>query len=134
MAIDALDSWLKFAQYPAGLVAARVDRGEWRYMEFPPDFKPDRWEVGECTYESFVGFAGKKFRRAPDGQILLQNDACNNGGAADGYFEAYELLQKAGIEKPEYLAAAYKICDFAMKNQNEEGAFAKSRDEMSRTF
>lgn len=129
MAIDALDSWLKFAQYPAGLVAARVDRGEWRYMEFPPDFKPDRWEVGECTYESFVGFAGKKFRRAPDGQILLQNDACNNGGAADGYFEAYELLQKAGIEKPEYLAAAYKICDFAMKNQNEEGAFAKSWDE-----
>ena len=127
--IFRLFCWLRVGQYPDGHVAARLDWHPWRYMEFPADFKPDRWEVGEAMYESFVSFPGKKFRRAPDGQILLQSDACNNGGAADCYFEAYNLLKKAGIDKAEYLEAAYRICDFALKNQRESGAFYKSWDE-----
>lgn len=128
-ALEAHDSWLKFGRYPAGHVAARVDFDDWRYGEYPADFKPDRWKLGECSYETHMSFAGKKFRRAADGQILISNDACNIGGAADGYFEAYDLLQKAGIDKPEYLEAALGICDFALNNQDEEGAFAKSWDE-----
>ena len=129
MAIESLDSWLKFGAHPCGLLDARIDFDPWRYMDFPADYKPDRWAIGECTYESHIGFAGRKFRRAPDGRILLQHDACNNGGGADGYFEAYDLLHSIGIDKPEYLKAAYGICDFALTQQDENGAFAKSWDD-----
>lgn len=129
IAIDVHDSWLKFGKHEAGHIDARIDFDPWRYMDFAADYKPDRWKLGECAYESHIGFVGKKFRRAPDGQILLQNDACNIGTGADGYFEAYDLLQKAGIDKPEYLKAAYDICDFALRNQDENGSFAKSWDD-----
>ena len=129
IALDVHDSWLKFGKHEAGHIDARIDFDPWRYMDFTPDYKPDRWKLGECAYESHLGFVGKKFRRAPDGQILLQNDACNIGTGADGYFEAYDLLKEAGIDKPEYLKAAYDICDFALKNQDEEGSFAKSWDD-----
>jgi len=129
IALEVHDSWLKFGKHEAGHIDARIDFDPWRYMDFSADYKPDRWKLGECAYESHIGFVGKKFRRAPDGQILLQNDACNIGTGADGYFEAYDLLQKAGIDKPEYLAAAYDICDFALKNQDENGSFAKSWDD-----
>lgn len=128
-ALEVHDSWLKFGKHEAGHIDARIDFDPWRYMDFTADYKPDRWKLGECAYESHIGFVGKKFRRAPDGQILLQNDACNIGTGADGYFEAYDLLQKAGIDKPEYLAAAYDICNFALKNQDENGSFAKSWDD-----
>ena len=37
--------------------------------------------------------------RDPDGRRLYVNDACSNGTAADCYFEAYDLLKKAGIDK-----------------------------------
>ena len=109
IAIETHDSWLKFGRHAAGHIDARIDFDPWRYMEFPADYEPNKWEVGECTFETYKNFVGKKLRRAPDGQILLQNDACNIGTGADGYFEAYDLLQKAGIDKPEYLAAAYGI-------------------------
>lgn len=129
IAIDVHDSWLKFGKHEAGHIDARIDFDPWRYMDFAAGYKPDRWKLGECAYESHIGFVGKKFRRAPDGQILLQNDACNIGTGADGYFEAYDLLQKTGIDKPEYLKAAYDICDFALRNQDENGSFAKSWDD-----
>ena len=129
IALDVHDSWLKFGKHEAGHIDARIDFDPWRYMDFAPDYKPDRWKLGECAYESHLGFVGKKFRRAPDGKILLQNDACNIGTGADGYFEAYDLLKEAGIDKPEYLKAAYDICDFALNNQDEEGSFAKSWDD-----
>ena len=129
IAIEAHDAWLRFGKYEAGHLAANIDFGDWRYMEFPADFVPDRWSIGECTYESYKNYPGKKFRRAPDGQILLQNDACNLGTGADCYFEAYDLLQKAGIDKPEYLQTAYDICDFALRHQDADGMFAKSWDE-----
>ncbi|MBQ4556325.1 MAG: hypothetical protein IJA60_01590 [Clostridia bacterium] len=129
IALDVHDSWLKFGKHEAGHIDARIDFDPWRYMDFAPDYKPDRWKLGECAYESHLGFVGKKVRRAPDGKILLQNDACNIGTGADGYFEAYDLLKEAGIDKPEYLKAAYDICDFALNNQDEEGSFAKSWDD-----
>ncbi len=126
MAIEANDSWLKWGRFDAGHFAARIVRDPWRYETFPKDYQPDRYKCGECDYEMFKGFAGRNFRRAPDGKILLTHDACNSGTGAERYFEAYDLLKKAGIEKPEYLEAAYGACDFALKNQDEDGSLAKS--------
>lgn len=128
-ALEAHDSWLKEGQFPAGHFAARIVRDPWRYEPFDKDYVPDRWKCGECDYEMFKGFAGRKFRRAPDGKILLTHDACNSGTGAEGYFEAYELLKQCGIDKPEYLAAALRVCDFALQNQDGEGALAKSWDD-----
>ena len=129
MALESHDAWLKFGKFPAGHVAARIDFDDWRYMEFPADYEPDRWEVGECTYETYKNFVGKKLRRTADGKIALRNDICNIGTGADGYFEAYDLLKEIGIEKPEYLKAAYDICDFAIANQDENGMIPKSWDD-----
>ena len=129
IALEVHDSWLRAGRFPAGHVAARLDFDPWLNDDYPADYEPDRWKIGECTYETHLAWRGKTFRRDQNGRILLSHDACNNGGAADGYFEAYDLLKEAGIDKPEYLAAAYGICDFALQNQNAEGAFAKSWDE-----
>ena len=133
-AIEVLDAWLHFAKLPAGHIASQVDYDEWRYLPFPAGFEPDRWEVGEVSYESFKNRAGKKFRRAADGQILLSHDACNLGTGAEMYFEAYDLLKKADIEKPEYLRAALDICDFALERQSEDGCYAKSWDDDGNTL
>jgi len=125
-AIEVHDSWLKYGKHKAGHINARCDFDPWRYMEFPADYEPDKWELGECTYETYKNFVGKKFGRYPDGKIKLRHDACNIGTGADCYFEAYDLLKSIGIDKPEYLEAAYDICNFALKQQDEEGSFAKS--------
>lgn len=127
--IETLDAWLKFGKLPAGHLSAQVDYDDWRYMEFPEGFVPDMWEVGEVSYESFRNRAGKKFRRFADGQIRLACDACNEGTGAEMYFEAYDLLLKAGIKKPEYLKAALDVCDFAVQRQYEDGCYAKSWDD-----
>ena len=128
-AIEAHDSWLREGQFPAGHFAARIVRDPWRYEPFDKDYVPDRWKCGECDYEMFKGFAGRKFRRAPDGRILLTHDACNTGTGAEGYFEAYELLQKCGIDKPAYKAAALRACDFILQNQDADGSLVKSWDD-----
>lgn len=129
MAIEAHDAWLKYGEVRAGFLSAKVDYHPWRYYKFEADYVPDRWEHGEDQYESLINKAGAKFRRDADGKILLAQDACNIGTGADCYFEAYDMLKKAGIDKPEYLKAAYDTCDFVLKNQDEEGSFAKSWDE-----
>lgn len=134
IALEVHDSWLRAGRFPAGHVAARLDFDPWLNDSYPADYEPDRWKIGECTYETHLAWRGKTFRRDRNGRILLSHDACNNGGAADGYFEAYDLLKEAGIDKPEYLAAAYGICDFALQNQNDEGAFAKSWDESGKVL
>ena len=128
-ALEVHDSWLKFGKYGAGHIAARIDFDPWRYMQFPAGYEPNRFEVGECTYETYKNMAGKNPRRDSEGRIALSNDACNIGTGADGYFEAYDLLCEAGIDKPEYLKAAYDICDFALSQQDNEGSFAKSWDD-----
>lgn len=125
-ALEAHDSWLRDGQFPAGHFAARIVRDPWRYEPFDKDYVPDRWKCGECDYEMFKGFAGRKFRRAPDGKIYLTHDACNTGTGAEGYFEAYELLQSCGIDKPAYKAAALRACDFILQNQDEDGSLVKS--------
>ncbi len=126
MGIGAHDAWLKYGRRECGLLDASIDYGEWRKMEYPPDYQPDPWKLGEAQYEDHKAYGRRKFRRDKDGVIQLQIDACNNGGAAENYFEAYDLAKQAGIERPEYLEAAYGILDFALTQQNEQGRYAKN--------
>ncbi|HBG76183.1 MAG TPA: hypothetical protein DDW86_04415, partial [Clostridiales bacterium] len=44
-------------------------------------------------------------------------DACNLGGAAQGFFEAEELTRRAGISRPEYRETAMGICNFVRDAQ-----------------
>ncbi len=131
IALDAHDKWLEFGHRDAGHISVKVDYDPWRYVDFEKvtEADMDRYKLGECTFETYKNFKGKKLRRNADGQILFQNDACNLGTGADGYFEAYDLCKEAGIDKPEYLKMAYSICDFALARQDEEGQFAKSWDD-----
>ena len=133
MALEAHDSWIRKGRHPAGHITGRLDFDEWAYKEFDPDYVPDKWELGANIYESLTArylnnLAGKppKIVRDKDGRQFKGNDACNNGTAADCYFEAYDLLQKAGIDKPEYLDMAYGICNHALQTQAESGAYAKA--------
>ena len=131
IAVKAHDNWIQFGRRNAGHLGANIDYDPWRYVDFEKvtDDDIDRWKLGECMFEGYKNLKGKKFRRAADGQILIQNDACNLGTGADRYFEAYDLCKKAGIDKPEYLKTAYSICDFALARQDAEGSFAKSWDD-----
>ena len=126
MGIGAHDAWLKYGRRECGLLDASIDYGEWRRMQYPSDYQPDPWKLGEAQFEDHKAYGGRKFRRDENGVIELQIDACNNGGAAENYFEAYDLARKAGIDKPEYLDAAYGILDFALGQQSEEGRYAKN--------
>ncbi|MBR5011134.1 MAG: hypothetical protein IKY12_01100 [Clostridia bacterium] len=133
MALEAHDSWIKKGRHPAGHITGRLDFDEWAYREFDPNYIPDKWELGENIYENLTNrylnnLEGKppKIVRDKDGRQFRGNDACNNGTAADCYFEAYEMLKGVGIEKPEYLDMAYGICNYALKTQDESGAYAKA--------
>ena len=126
--IGAHDNWIKHNTLECGILGVKVDYDPWRKVDFEnmklEDI--DRYSIGECMYETYRNFMGKKLRRNADGLVDFQHDACNLGTGADGYFEAYDLLKQLGIEKPEYLKAAYDICDFAIERQDEEGSYAKS--------
>ena len=131
IAIRAHDNWIKFGKRDAGHISVKIDYDPWRYVNFETlkEEDIDRYKMGECMYETYKNFIGKKLRRNEQGQIIFQNDACNLGTGADCYFEAYDLLKKAGIDKPEYLKTALSICDFALARQDEEGSYAKSWDD-----
>lgn len=91
----------------------------------------DTWYFPEGMLEGIIcrRIGKPKPAPAPDGKPRLPgNDACNLGTGAEGFFEAYDLLQSIGIDKPEYLRMALKTCDFALESQDENGAFAKSWD------
>ena len=131
MALEAHDAWLKYDVPKKKFISANK-------MKYHPWFQLpletmtaddiDIWETGDDQYESLYNNVGKKQIRDAEGKILERNDACNLGTGADGYFEAYDLLQKIGIDKPEYLKAALDTCDFALESQDENGSFAKSWD------
>ena len=93
-----LDSWLKYAMSPAGVVNSYYDPKQVRTLE-----------------------------------------ACDLGTAGCGYFEAAELaerLKAKGVfpfnfgeldeRVKSYRKAAFDVCDFAIRVQDREGAFAKS--------
>ena len=128
LALDVQDSWLKSTVTGGKFLSAIINYpGANPYNELPLDKMSrddvDRWTLGEIYYENAVDKAGK-----PKSSSRNRHDACNIGTGAEGYFEAYDLLKSIGIEKPEYLKAAYDTCDFALKSQAENGSFAKSWD------
>lgn len=130
MALEVLDSWIKRGKHPAGHITSRLAFDEWAYKPVPLDREPDKWELGENMFESqysqYLQGTSLKVLRDTDGRRMYQNDACNNGTAAECYFEAFDMLSSVGIDKPEYYETAMGICDFAMKSQGADGIFAKS--------
>lgn len=84
MGFSVLDSWIKYASLPIGVVHSYYDPGQVRYLE-----------------------------------------ACNLGTAGVEFFEAYDLSVELQEERKSYLDAAFAICDFAVRVQNENGTFAK---------
>lgn len=132
MALETHDAWIRHAVVQKGLFLSRVDRGEEMYLSYDENTKLDPWLYGEDTLETMRGrvLRNKKapLRRNPDGSLYVYTDACNLGTGADMYFEAYDMLQKAGISKPEYLQLALDVCDFAMRYQDEAGSYAKKWD------
>ncbi|MCE5343559.1 MAG: hypothetical protein LLF96_08280 [Eubacteriales bacterium] len=53
-------------------------------------------------------------------------DACNLGMAALQMMEAFDLARQAGMNRPEYLASARAICDFAVSVMGLDGRLGKS--------
>lgn len=53
-------------------------------------------------------------------------DACNLGAAALQLMEGYDLAKRAGKDRPEYLAAAQAVCDFALSAMEAGGRIGKS--------
>ena len=70
-----------------------------------------------CHYDYLIGLEDPKTE---------VQDACNLGHAAAGYFEAYDLAARCGLNRPEYRAAALGVCDFAVKAQRADGRFGKA--------
>ncbi len=130
MALEVHDKWLEYGQMQPGLLLQRLDYTPHQYLDYE-HMKPEdlnRWEMGDDNYENAINMIllGKFFERHPDGSRAWHIDACNHGTVTDGYFEAFELLQKAGVDKPEYLKAAIDACNFAMGMQLEDGSFPKN--------
>ena len=128
--MDVLDAWLRHTGPDQKFLSARIN-----YPKTSPspmlDLEKmskediDPWDFGEAELEGILEQAGKP---RPPHRTPAAHDACNLGTGAEGYFEAYDLLQKIGTDKPEYLKAALDTCDFALSSQDANGAFAKSWD------
>ena len=134
MALEVQDAWLKYARPMPGIIGNRLDFTERRFHRFE-NMKVedvDRWMYGDDNYESIVNSivmgTAKKVKRDADGAKIWNYDACDHGTCADGYFEAYEMLKKLGIEKKEYFDAAIAACDFTLSLQYEDGSYPKSWD------
>ena len=132
MALAAHDAFIKYGMPQKGLFKSRVELHERMWFSYDEDMVLDTWKYSEDLLESMRGLkirnAKTPLRRNPDGSLYVYCDACNIGTGAEGYFEAYDLLQKAGIDKPEYLQVALDVCDRALSNQYPDGSFAKSWD------
>lgn len=129
LAIESLDKWLEHGETKGKFLASKItDNEPMRIFPFETTKELDRWEWGDDMYESAMNRLGKKVERDEKGRTLITHDACNLGTGADCYFEAYDMLKSIGIDKPAYLEAAFKTCDFALQSQDEFGSFAKSWD------
>ncbi len=130
IALEVHDAWLKYTETNGSFLSAKMGYLPSLLLPFETMTAEDvdRWEWGEDQYESVLNKVGKPQLRDEKGRVLIRHDACNLGTGAEGYFEAYDLLQKIGIDKPEYLKAAFDTCDFALANQDENGCFAKAWD------
>jgi len=128
LGIEALDKWIEYGETKGRFLASKVnDNFPLRIIRFEDMKREDVsvWEWGEDQSESILQRVGKPVKRDENGRTFLSHDACNLGTGADCYFEAYDMLKSIGIEKPAYLEAAFQTCDFALSQQDEQGAFAK---------
>ncbi len=132
MALEALDTWQSRCVLPAGHIKVRFDFNPKDY-DPDPSVMPDKWDYGENRFENLFNIylhgTAHNFALDENGNRLFRIDACNNGTAANCYFEAYDMLKEAGIDKPEYEKLALGICDFALKTQSENGCYAKTWDD-----
>lgn len=85
-------------------------------------------EMGFKVWESWLGLAkasaGVMASYYDPGQERVL-EACNLGKAGIACFEAASLAEKLGRDGAPYRKAAMDICDFAVRVQDEKGAFAK---------
>ena len=95
-AIAVLDSWEKHARLPNGLFYVK--------LMAPPDHLDS----------------------ADNGDIPLELDAVGLGAGAQYMMQAGVLAEKAGVPRPEYAEMGLALCDFLLKAQKPNGAFAKS--------
>ena len=95
-AISTLDSWVKYAFLPNGLMLSSM--------------KADPMQTDSH----------------PNGEISPVIDSCNLGYGSFHMLEAYELTQKMGLERPEYKKAGLGICDFMVEHQQENGEFGRA--------
>lgn len=95
-ALSVLDSWVRYAVLPNGLMFVKL-------------------QADPAHLDSII-----------NGDIPMELDACNLGTAATYFFKAAKLVEKAGIERPEYAKTAFGLCDFALRVQRPSGEFAKS--------
>jgi len=128
IAIQVQDAWLKHGTPGKNFLSAHINyKGSNPYENLPLETMrqedADPWIFGECNFEILLDMIGKTHKES-----ARAHDACNLGTGAEGYFEAYDLLKKVGIDKPEYLKAAFDTCDFALESQDANGCFAKSWD------
>jgi len=132
LATEALNTWVERCVLPAGHIKVRFDFNPKDY-DPDPSVMPDKWDYGENRFENLFNIylhgTAHNFALDENGDRLFRIDACNNGTAAYCYFEAFDMLKKAGINKPEYEKLAYGICDFALKTQDASGCFAKTWDD-----
>ena len=132
MALEAHDKWLKHAIVQKGLFPSRIDRHESMWFSYDDDMVFDTWKYSEDMLETVRDRIRRNkispLKRDKDGSLYIGCNACCLGTGAEMYIEAYELLKKAGINKPEYLQLGVDVCEFAMKSQAEDGSFAKSWD------
>lgn len=95
-ALSVLDSWVRYAALPNGLMLVKL-------------------QADPAHLDSII-----------NGDIPVDLDACNLGTAATYFFKAARLAEQAGTPRPEYEKLALGICDFALRAQLDSGEFAKS--------
>ena len=95
-ALSVLDSWVRYAVLPNGLMFVKL--------------------VADPSHLDSV----------INGDIPMELDACNLGTAATYFFKAAKLAKEAGVDRPAYAKTAFGLCDFALRAQKPSGEFAKS--------
>lgn len=125
IALEVQDGWLEHGATGGRFLSALINYpganpNEDLPLETMKKEDLDGFMMGEVHYENALDKLGK-----PKSRARLYNDACNLGTGAEGYFEAFDLLEKIGINKQEYLSAAIATCDLALETQADDGCFAK---------
>lgn len=122
--LSVLDDWCKFAM-PNGMVRIKFSLSptEDGVLQQAEEKLEQSKEPGkELPYEEYH----PEFVTGADGKRIFPIDACNLGGAAEHLLTAFQIAERIGSPRPEYKRVALGICDFALREQKENGQFAKA--------